>query len=60
MDLIGKRVKCISMKDDPNPIESGEEGVVQLVDGIGQLHIKWDNGGSLALIPNVDEYEILN
>ena len=59
-DLEGKRVRLISMDNDPHPIEAGEEGTIQLVDGLGQLHINWDNGRRLALIPNVDKYIILN
>jgi hypothetical protein len=55
--LIGKRVRLIRMEDD-QPVEPGTEGVIQLVDGIGQLHVKWDNGRTLALIPEVDEFVI--
>ena len=44
---------------DPNPIEPGSEGIITLVDDIGQLHVKWDNGRTLALIPEEDEYEII-
>ena len=55
--LIGKRVRLIKMEDG-QPVEPGTEGVIQLVDGIGQLHVKWDNGRTLALIPEVDEFVI--
>ena len=57
--LDGKRVRLIHMPDDPNPIESGEEGTIKGVDGAGQIMVKWDNGRSLSLIPDVDEYEII-
>lgn len=55
--LIGKRVRVIRM-EDTDPVQPGTEGVIQLVDGIGQLHVKWDNGRTLALIPEVDEFVI--
>ena len=58
--LQGKRIKLISMNDDPNPIPSGTLGTIQHIDGIGQLQVIWDNGRRLAVIPNIDEYEILN
>ena len=29
------------------------------VDDIGQIHVIWESGGRLALVPGVDEYEIL-
>lgn len=58
-ELIGKRVKLIFM-EDPYPIESGQEGVIVRVDDMGGLHVKWDDGRSLAILPDVDRYEILS
>ena len=59
-DLEGKRVRLIKMNDDPNPIEPGTEGTIKYVDGMKQLIVDWDNGRSLSLLPDVDEYIILN
>ena len=56
--LKGKRITLIRMGDDPNPIKAGSEGTIQGVDGIGQIHVSWDNGRSLALVPGVDVYKI--
>ena len=56
--LKGKGITLIKMGDDPNPIESGAKGTIRGVDGIGQIHVNWDNGRSLALIPGVDAYQI--
>lgn len=47
------------MNDDPYPIEPNSMGTIKSVDGIGQLQVKWDNGRTLAVIPDVDEYEII-
>jgi hypothetical protein len=58
-NLKGKRIKLISMDNDPNPIEPGSEGEVLLADKM-QIIVKWDNGRSLSLIPGVDKYQILN
>jgi hypothetical protein len=58
--LIGRRVKCILMPDDPNPIEKGSVGTIDYIDDAGHIHVKWDNGRSLSLIPNVDFYEVLD
>lgn len=57
--LKGKRITLIKMGDDPNPIKAGTMGTIQGVDGIGQIHVDWDNGRSLALIPGVDVYQII-
>ena len=56
--LKDKRIVLISMSD-PNPIESGTQGTILHVDGIGQIHVKWDNGRRLAVVPGEDEYIIL-
>ena len=59
-ELDGKRIKLIQMGgNDPSPVEPGSEGTVLYVDDIGQLHMRWDNGGGLALIPGVDDYEVM-
>lgn len=51
----GDRVRLIRM-DDPQAPEPGTEGTVRLVDGIGDIHVAWDNGSSLALIPGEDQF----
>ena len=34
-------------------------GTVESVDDAGQLHVKWDNGSTLALNPECDKFAIL-
>jgi hypothetical protein len=60
--LIGKRIRLLSMSDEPNPIPVGIEGVVDGVmfdRGQWQLDVKWDNGRSLMLIYPHDKFEVL-
>ena len=57
---VGKRVRIINMRDDPNPISPGTEGLVESVDDLGHLHIKWDNGRTLSLIVNTDTFDVLD
>lgn len=59
-NLLGKRVKLIKMEgEDPNRMFNGLEGTIIHIDDIGQIHVNWDNGSSLALNEDVDEFEIL-
>ena len=58
-NLDGKRIKMISM-DDPDPIEPGTMGTVIKLDGAGQIQVKWDNGRTLSVIPEEDQFEILD
>ena len=55
----GTRIKLIKMYDLYAP-PSGTIGVVENVDDIGQIHIKWQNKSGLALIVGLDEFEILD
>jgi len=57
--LKGKRVRMISM-EDVDPIQPGQCGVVQFVDDLNQLHVKWDDGRTLAIIPEKDQFEVLD
>ena len=51
----GTRLKLIAM-EDPQGVPEGTVGEVELVDDIGQIHMNWENGSSLALIPEADKF----
>ena len=55
----GTRVMLLSMEDPWAPVPSGTRGTVEAVDDIGQLHMKWDNGRTLALVPGEDSFRKL-
>ena len=55
----GTRIKLIEMDDPYAPVPSGTRGTVMLVDDAGTIHPKWDNGRTLGVIPNVDDFRKL-
>ena len=55
----GTRIRLNTMEDPYAPIAPGTEGEVDFVDDIGTIHMKWDNGRSLALIPGEDSFTVL-
>lgn len=55
---IGTIVKLISMNDVQSP-PVGTIGEVTMIDDMGSIHVNWQNGSTLALIPDVDSWEIL-
>ena len=57
-EYIGKRVRLILMKDD-NPVPPGTEGTIIGVDDLRTIQVKWDNGRTLGLIPDVDQFEFI-
>lgn len=56
--LLEKRVELIYMNDKQAP-KPGTKGTVRLVDDQGTIHVEWDTGSHLGLIPGEDEYKIL-
>ena len=54
----GDRVLCIHM-DDPHPVSDGTRGTIEHIDDAGQIHVRWDTGSSLALVPGIDEFRHL-
>jgi hypothetical protein len=57
--LAGKRIELIRMEDPYTNLKEGDKGTIQFTDGIGQIHVKWDNGSTLAIVPEIDEYDII-
>lgn len=53
----GTRVQCKHMDDPFHPVPTGTKGTVDKVDDSGTIHVKWDNGSYLGLIPEVDIFE---
>lgn len=55
----GKRIELILMPGDLHPVDPGTKGTCEMVDGMGQLVMKWDDGGTLSLLPGVDLFKVL-
>jgi len=57
----GDRIRLLHMPDDPDPIPAGSTGTIESVtEGpLGQIWVRWDNGRSLALVPGVDRFEVI-
>jgi hypothetical protein len=53
----GQRVKLLHTSDPYTRLRSGEEGTVSFVDDEGTVHVDWDCGSSLGLIPREDSWE---
>lgn len=52
---IGNKIRIIKM--DGEPQYNGKVGIVDLIYDAGQIHGTW---GGCALIPDVDEFEVIN
>ncbi len=55
----GTRIMLLSMDDPYAPVPKGTKGTVVHVDDAAQIHMKWDNGRTLAIVPGEDSFRKL-
>lgn len=55
----GTRVELVHTSDARTRLESGAQGTVSFVDSSGTVHVRWDDGSRLGLIPGEDEWREL-
>ncbi len=55
----GTRIRLIRMDDIQAP-SSGTEGTVTGVDDVGSILMSWDNGSGLNIVPEEDDFEIID
>jgi len=56
---VGTRIELIGMDDPYAPVESGIQGTVEIVDDAGTLHMRWDNGRTLGIVPGEDQFKVI-
>lgn len=54
----GTRLILLHM-NDPYPVPTGTRGTVICVDSMDQIQTRWDNGRTLALVPDEDVFRKL-
>lgn len=54
----GTRIELISM-NDIQAVPAGTMGTVDHVDDVGTLHMNWDNGRTLGLVPSEDQFRVI-
>lgn len=51
----GDRVELIHTPDEHTRLVPGTHGTVTGVDSNGTVHMRWDDGSTLGMIPGIDE-----
>jgi hypothetical protein len=44
MAKVGMRIRMLSMNDEEHPVDQGLEGTITHIDGLGTIHVRWDDG----------------
>lgn len=55
----GTRILLLHMDDPYSPVPCGTRGTVSYVDDAAQIHMRWDNGRTLAVVPGEDSFRKL-
>lgn len=61
LELLRKRYPegtevCLDHMEEESRMAKGMKGTVFYVDDAGQIHVQWENGSGLALVPGVDQF----
>ncbi|TDE22824.1 DUF4314 domain-containing protein [Actinomadura sp. 6K520] len=56
----GDQIRLIATSDPYTVLEQGTLGTVTGVDSRGTIHVRWDNGSTLGLLPGLDRFDIIN
>ena len=54
------KLQLISMRNETYPVLPGTVGEVTHIDDAGSIHMRWENGSSLALIPEIDSFQTVS
>ena len=57
---VGTKIQLISMRNEKYPVLPRTVGVVTHIDDAGSIHMRWENGSSLALIPEIDSFQTVS
>ena len=57
--VAGTKIELVKMYDLIAPVPQGTKGIVDFVDDIGTIHIKWETGSGLGLTVGIDEFKVL-
>jgi len=57
---VGTRIELIHMDDSYAPVEPRIQGTIDFIDDAGTLHMKWDNGRTLGIVPGEDHFKVIS
>lgn len=52
----GERVELVATSDPYTDLRPGDRGSVTAVDDLGTVHVAWDGGSRLGLVPGEDRW----
>lgn len=59
-ELTGKRIELVRLEDPYTNLKQGDKGTVKGVDDMGHILMQWDNGSTLNIVPDFDEFNVID
>lgn len=56
----GDRVRLVFTSDPYTRLKPGDEGTVSFVDSMNTVHVSWESGSGLGLVPGEDCWEVIS
>lgn len=53
-----EHVEIIALCNEEKHYKPGDTGTIECLDDAGQIHVQWDHGGSIALLPMEDDFKL--
>ena len=57
---VGTKLQLIYIRSRKYPVLPGTVGEVTHIDDAGSIHMRWEDGSSLALIPEIDSFQTVS
>lgn len=57
---VGARVRLDETSDPFTDLKPGDEGQIAFIDSMGTVHIVWQNGSTLGMIPGQDRFTLVD
>lgn len=53
----GDRIELVHTSDQWTTLKSGDQGTVTMIDAMNTVHVRWDNGATLGMVPDEDRFK---
>ncbi len=52
----GDRIELVHTSDVMTNLRQGDQGTVTMIDAMGTVHVRWDSGSRLGMVPGEDSF----
>ncbi len=59
MPKVNDRIELIHTTDRHTQLKPGDQGTVRYIDSLDTVHVRWDSGSSLGMVPGEDSFRVV-